>query len=196
MKRKIVWKRILILVGLVCAVCLLGVAALFTLGRPLLSTLRASLWTVDPQRARQAAQTLLDYQLPAGYVETKLMAISDAPPLVIASRPGDPANMIFFQGVVEGVRQTESYRARYEETWAKDLDGHRYTVRTVEIREMQIGGNTIPVRLLEGQDENGKPVKQAVCILPGKVGDVLVAVMSAADSWNFSQVEAFFQSIR
>jgi hypothetical protein len=196
MKRKIVWQRVLILLGLLFAICLLGVAALFTLGKPLLSAMRASLWTADPERSRQAAQAMLDYQLPKGYTETKVLNIQGDYSSVIASLQGQPGNIIFFQSIVEGVRQNEGWRKRYEESWSNDLNGHRYQVRTVEIREMQVGGNTIPVRMLEGQDENGKPVKQAVCILPGKVGDVLVAVMSAADTWNFSQVETFFNSIQ
>ena len=196
MKRKIIWQRVLILIGLLLAICLLGVAALFTLGKPLLSAMRASLWTADPARSRQAAQAMLDYQLPKGYTETKVMNIQGDYSSVIASYQGQPGNIIFFQSMVAGVRQNEGWRKRYEESWSSDLDGHRYRVQTVEVREMKIGENTIPVRLLEGQDENGKPVKQAVCILPGKVGDVLVAVMSTADSWDFSQVETFFQSIR
>lgn len=196
MKRKIAWKRVWILISLVLFACLLGVAALFTLGRPLLSRLRAALWTVDPEHSRQAAQALMDYQLPAGYAETKVLTVQGSTLSVIAADPSHPGDMIFFQSIVDGVRQNVAWRTRYEETWSNDLDGHRYKVRTVEIREMRIGGNAIPVRLLDGEDESGKEVKQAVGILPGKAGDVLVAVMSSAGTWNFSQVEAFFYSIK
>ncbi len=43
MKRKILWKRVWILVGGVFALILLLFVALYTIGRPLLSTIRASL---------------------------------------------------------------------------------------------------------------------------------------------------------
>lgn len=68
-------------------------------------------------------------------------------------------------------------------------------MRIVAIREIQVAGENVPLRLLEGADESGRQVKQAVCILPGKAGDVLVAVMRGGDTWNMEQVEAFYRSI-
>jgi hypothetical protein len=114
--------------------------------------------------------------------------------LITSSR--NPGDLILLQSVVDGIRQEESWRKSYEESWSNDLDGHRYRVRTVEIREMHIAGTATPVRLLEGTDESGRPVKEAVCILPGKAGDVLVGMMSGVDTWNIEQVQAFYGSIR
>jgi hypothetical protein len=196
MKRRIVWKRLLILAGGVFGVCLLGIVALFTVGRPLLSKFRASMWKTDPVLAQEAARAMLDYQLPAGYTETKLLRVQNAAAAVIITNPQHPGDILLLQSLPDGIREEEAWRKRYEERWSNDLDGHRYRVRTVEIRTLQIDGAAIPVRLLEGTDEQGKPVKQAACILPGKTGEVLVAVMGRSGSWDFNLVEEFYRSIQ
>ncbi len=196
MKRKILWKRLLILVGGVLVICLLGVVALFTVGRSLLSTLRAAAWTEDPLQARQAAQAMLAYQLPAGYAETKLLKVQGYTAGVLIPSSQRPGDLILLQSMVAEVRENESYRKRYEEGWSKDLDGHRYQVHTLEIRQMRIAGADVPLRLLDGTDESGRQVKQAVCILPGKAGDVLVAMMSSVETWDQGVVDTFFQSLK
>lgn len=196
MKRKILWKRVLILVGGLVAFLLLLFVALFTFGRPLLSAIRASMWTVDPARSQQAARAMLDYQLPEGYTETKLLSVQGSNAAVLMTNRQRPGDMILLSSIPDGIRSNDTWRERYELGWSDDLDGHRYEVRTVEVREIQIGGGPIPLRLLEGVDESGRQVIQAVCILPGKTGDVLVAMMSSTDTWNPGMVEAFYQSIQ
>ncbi len=195
MKRRIVWKRVLALVAGTVGLCVLAIAALYYLGQPLLGAVRAAMWTADPARAQAAAGEMLDYQLPAGYEETKVRSVGDAASSVMITNAQQPANLIFIEGVVEGIRDAEAWRTRYEERWYNELDQRHYDVRTVEIRQMQIAGVSTPARFLEGTDKNGQQVKLAVCIVPGKAGDVLVGMLTRADTWNIEEVNAFFGSI-
>lgn len=195
MKRRIVWKRVLALAAGGLGICVLGIAALYYLGQPLLGAVRAAMWTVDPARAHAAAGEMLDYQLPAGYEETKVRSAGEAATAVMIVNPQQPANVIVMEGVVAGIRETETWRTRYEERWHNELDQRRYEVRTVEIRQMQIAGISMPVRFLEGTDQNGQQVKLAVCIVPGKAGDVLVGMLTSADTWKIDEVNGFFGSL-
>ncbi len=195
MKRRIMWKRVLVLVGGVAGLCVLGIVALYFLGQPLLGAVRAAMWTTDPTRAHAAALEMLDYQLPTGYEETRVRSAGDAATSVMITNPQQPTNLIVMEGMVEGIRETEAWRTRYEERWYNELDQRRYDVRTVEIRQIQIAGISTPVRFLEGTDKNGQQVKLAVCIVPGKAGDVLVGMLTSADTWNIEEVNAFLSSI-
>ncbi len=196
MKRKIVWKRVLVLVGGLLGLCVLGIVALLSFGQPLLGVVRAAMWTADPARAHAAAREMLDYVLPEGYEEAKVRSVSNTVTAVMMTNSDDPASLIVLQAMEEGVRETESWRTRYEERWYNELDQRRYEVRTVEIRQMQIAGASILLRFLEGNDKSGGEVKLAVCIVPGKAGDVLVGMLSSADTWNIEEVNAFFGSIQ
>lgn len=196
MKRRIVWKRVLVLVGGVLGLCVIAIIALLVLGQPLLGMVRAAMWTDDPARARAAAREMLDYELPTGYTETRVRTVADIDAAIMMTSAQEPVNLIVFQVMEEGIRDTESWRRRYEERWFNELDQRRYDVQTVEIRQMQVAGADTPVRFLDGTDKNGQPVKLAVCIVPGKGGDVLVGMLTSAETWNIQQVEAFFRSIR
>ncbi len=196
MKRRIVWKRVLALAGGLLGVCVLGIVALLTLGQPLLGAVRASMWIADPARAHVVAREMLDYQLPDGYVESKVRRAANLDTGVMITSSQYPADLIVLEAVENGIRETESWRQRYEERWHNELDQRRYEVRTVEIRQMQIAGNLTPVRFLEGTDSKGQQVRLAVCIVPGKAGDILVGMLRSADTWNIEEVNAFFSSIR
>jgi hypothetical protein len=196
MKRRIVWKRLLLLVGGALGLCIIGIVALLALGQPLLGAVRAAMWSVDPARAQAAAREMLDYELPNGYAETKVRTVGSVETGIMITSAQQPASLIVLQHMEEGIRETESWRRRYEERWYNELDQRRYQVRTVEIRAMQIAGTSTPVRFLEGTDKNGEQVKLAVCIVPGKAGDVLVGMLTSADTWDLEEVEAFYRSIQ
>jgi hypothetical protein len=196
MKRRIVWKRVLLLVAGALGLCVIGIVALVALGQPLLGAVRAAMWSVDPARAQVAAHQMLDYELPDGYAETKVRTVGSVESGIMITSAQQPASLIVFQHMEEGIRETESWRRRYEERWYNELDQRRYQVQTVEIRPMQIAGTSTPVRFLEGTDKNGQQVKLAVCIVPGKAGDVLVGMLTSAEAWNLEEVEAFYRSIQ
>ncbi len=196
MKRRIVWKRVLVLVAGVLGLCVLGIAALFYLGQPLLGVVRAAMWTADSAAAHTAAHEMLEYQLPAGYEETKVRSVGDAAVAVMITNSERPANFILLEGVVQGIRETEQWRTRYEERWYNEVDQRRYDVQTVEIRQIQVAGALTPVRFLEGTDRNGQPVNLVVCIVPGKAGDVLVGMLGSADDWDAEEVNVFLRSIQ
>ncbi len=196
MKRRIVWKRVLVLVGGLLGLCVLGIVALLVLGQPLLGMVRATMWSIDPARAPVAAREMLDYELPDGYAETSVRTVAGVDTGIMITNSQLPASLIVLEPMEEGIRETEAWRTRYEERWYNELDQRRYDVRTVEIRQMEIAGVSTPVRFLEGTDGNGEQVKLAACIVPGKGGDVLVGMLTSADAWNLEEVEAFFRSIR
>ena len=192
---KISWKRVFILLGALVGICLLVSAAVYIFGRPIVDAVRARLWKADPQLAAQVAHKMTDYDLPSGYEELKFSDMGSGTAIVMISHLERPADFILIQRVPDGVLGTE-YQTEVEEKWSREIAEHHYDTRTISTQSMTVRGQATTLRILEGTDENGRPIRQAVCMFMGKDSDILVVMVAGQDTWDQALVEQFLQSIR
>ncbi len=191
--RKIRWNRVAILgVGsaALLVVCCVG---LFLLAPNIRRIINAPFWNTDVQFAANAAHTMLEYELPPNYQESRALTVQNDAAIVIITDRVQPQNLIVIQNVPG--TETSAWQSTFEEQWSREIGDHRYNTQTVGTRNVNVGGEQRPVRILEGTDENGRKIRQAAAVLPGKTGNVLVVMVGAQETWDQSMADRFFQSI-
>lgn len=192
---KISWKRVFMLLGALVGICLLISVALYMFGRPVTDALRARLWKSDPQLAAQVAHEMIEYDLPPAYQELKVLDMGSGTAEVIIAHLEQPENFILIQQAPDGVLGTE-YQTGVEEKWSRDIVEHHYDTHTISTQEMVVRGQATTLRILEGTDENGRLIRQVVCMFTGKGSDLLLVLVAGQDTWDQVLVEQFLQSIR
>jgi hypothetical protein len=194
-KGKISWKRVSILIGGLIGICLLISVALFVFGRPMYYSLRARFWKTDPQLAAQVAHRMIEYDLPATYKELKVLDMGSGTATVMIANLKKPADFILIEQAPDGILATE-YQTDTEEKWSRDIAEHHYDTHTVSTQAVMVRGQSTHLRIMEGTDENHRPIRQAVLMLTGKSSAILLVVVAGQDTWDQSLVERFLQSIR
>jgi hypothetical protein len=192
---KISWKRVFILIGAALGICLLASVALYMFGRPVTDALRARLWKTDPQLAAQMAHEMMDYDLPPDYQELKVLDMGSGANDVIIAQLEKPENFILIQQAPDGLLNTE-YQAGAEEKWSREIAEHHYDTHTVSSQALTVRRQPTTLRILEGTDENGRSIRQAVCMFTGKTSDLLLVMVADQDTWDQTLVDQFLQSIR
>ncbi|MBK9924488.1 MAG: hypothetical protein IPP66_04275 [Anaerolineales bacterium] len=192
---KISWKRVFILLGALVGICLIASVALFIFGRPVADALRARLWKTDPKLAAQVAHQMIDYDLPPAYQELKFLDMGSSADTVMIANLEQPADFILITQVPDGILATE-YQTGVEEKWSREISEHHYDTHTVSTQAVTVRGLPTTLRIMEGTDENGRPIRQGVCMFTGKSGDVLLVLVAGQDTWDQTMVEQFLQSIR
>jgi len=194
--RKIRWKRLVILIVGVLGVLLVSCIVVTALAPNLRRIIQAPMWKTDAQLAAQAARTMLDYDLPPGYQESQVLSVQGNAAAVIISHRERPGDMIFIEHVTEGILGNDEWRANYETRLSREMGLRRYTTQQVGTLETTVRGQPTTLRLFEGTDENGRQIRQAVCGLGGKSGDLLMAIVAGQDTWDQAMVDRFLQSVR
>jgi hypothetical protein len=192
---KISWKRVVLLLGLLGGICLLSSIVLYFFGGPVVYNLRSRLWKTDTQSTAAAAHKLVDYDLPPGYQELKFVDMGSNTTSVIIANIKQPADLILIEQTPDGILGTE-YQTQTEENWPREIAEHHYDTHTISTKTVTVHGQPTTLRLLEGTDENHRPIRQAVLMFTGKSGDLLIALVAGLDTWDQTMVEHFLQSIR
>lgn len=194
--KRIRWNRVAIVIAGVLGVLLICCVAVWALAPNLRRIIFASYWKTDPQLTAQAAHKMIDYDLPPGYQELKVLTIRDYNAPVIIAHRERPGDMIYIGGVIEGIIGVDEWRIRYEENLSKEVGDRRYKTQVVGTQKTTIRGQPVTLRFFEGTDENGRKIKQVVCGFAGKSSDVLMAIVASQETWDQAMVDRFLQSIR
>lgn len=194
--RNIRWNRLVILVAGVLGVLLVCCVAVAALAPNLRRIIQARLWKTDAQLAAQAAHKMIDYDLPPDYQESQVLNIQGQGAAVIMAHRERPENMIYIEGMMEGILANDKWRAGYETRLSREMGLRRYNTQPVGTQQTTIRGQPTTLRLFEGTDENGRKIRQVVCGFTGKSGDLLMAMVASQDTWDQAMVDRFLQSIR
>jgi len=194
--RKIRWNRLVILIAGVLGVLLVCCIAVAALAPNLRRIIQAPLWKTDTQLAAQAAHKMLDYDLPPGYQESKVLSVQGQDAAVIIAHRERPEDMIFMEHVQEGILANDEWRASYETRLSREIGGRRYNTQAVGTLKATVRGQPTTLRLFEGTDENGRKIREVVCGFSGKSGDLLMAMVASQGTWDQAMVDRFLQSIR
>lgn len=194
--RQVRWNRLLILIGGVLGVLLICCVGVWLLAPNLRGILRAPFWKTDPQLAAQATHKFIDYDLPPAYQELKVLALQDDYPAVLISHRERQGDVIYMEAVTEGIIGVDEWRTRYEENLSREVGDRHYATQAVGTHVTTVRGQKTMLRLFEGTDDAGRPVRQVICAFKGKGGDMLLAIVAGQDTWDQSLVDNFLQSIR
>jgi len=147
----------------------------------------------DPAAAAEAAHTIADYELPAGYQEQTAINFFIYSMVVIDSdSPGKPMIMLAqFQAGADQEQMEQQIRQSFEQQ-----SGRRgMTMTIVEVKEMTIRGAESEVTIYEGTDENGNTMRQLVTAFPGKDGTAMLMIMGSPENWDQEEIDTFIESM-
>jgi hypothetical protein len=195
MKRgKVLWRRVIILLlGSVVTVMLLCV-----LGSALTHRIRGYVYSLflkdDPDYAAQVAHTMIDYALPPGYQEQSAMQVKTYYTLAIIASNDHPSDLIAIQPASDLMKNPE-WGESSEERAAQEIGELHYQSHTVSVQDVVIRNQPSRLRILEGQDEDGLNIRQALSAFSGKSGNVLVIIVGDIETWDQAMVDQFLSSI-
>jgi len=195
MKReKVLWRRVVILLlGSVVTIILLCV-----LGSALTHRIRGYVYSLflkdDPEYAAQVAHTMIDYDLPLGYREQSAMQVKTYYTLAIIASNDHPTNLITIQPASDLLINPE-WGERSQERAAQEIGDLRYQTHTVSVQDVLIRNQPSRLRMLEGQDEDGHDIRQALSAFTGKNGNVLVIIVGDIETWDQAMIDKFLSSI-
>jgi hypothetical protein len=195
MKReKVLWRRVMILLlGSVVTVMLLCV-----LGSALTHRIRGYVYGLflkdDPDYAAQVAHTMIDYALPPGYREQSAMQVKTYYTLAIIASNDHPSDLIAIQPASDLMKDPE-WGGNSQERAAQEIADLRYETHTVSVLSAFIRNQPSMIRILEGQDEDGHDIRQAISVFSGKRGNVLVLIVGDIETWDQTMVDQFLSSI-
>lgn len=198
---KIMWNKVALLVGIVVGACVLCVALGIFLSPGLSSVFSRWLWKTNPEQAAATAHAMLSYELPPGYEERLVFEMSGgeayAQASVVIVSTGQPGDLIMLEeSTIEGMYSDPEWRGAVEERAGRQVGPHRYKVETVEVQDVVIKGAPNTLRITEGTDEEGRQVRQAITVVQGARGEVIIVIVAGLDTWDQAMVDAFLASIQ
>jgi hypothetical protein len=192
---RILWNRVLVLLlGLVVA-CLLTYAIGGALAPRARSTVLRLFSKDDPGLAFRTAHEMIDYELPAGYAERRVIQLGEFYTLVLITSTSDPSDVIVIQPASSDVHQDSEWRGALEERAAQDVGDLHYQTQTVRIEDATIRDQPTTLRILEGEDEGGNSVRQVLGAFSGRNGSVMVMIVGDIETWDQAMVDQFLSSI-
>ena len=183
----------ILLLGSVVTIILLCV-----LGSALTHRIRGYVYSLflkdDPEYAAQVAHTMIDYDLPLGYREQSAMQVKTYYTLAIIASNDHPTNLITIQPASDLLINPE-WGERSQERAAQEIGDLRYQTHTVSVQDVLIRNQPSRLRMLEGQDEDGHDIRQALSAFTGKNGNVLVIIVGDIETWDQAMIDKFLSSI-
>ncbi len=193
--QRVRWNRVIILIagaGILLALC----AVIWWFAPQIRRSILGTFWKTDPQLAAQAARNMMDYDLPPGYQELRVLNIQGQDAAVMIVHRERPSDAILVEGVLEGIIGNDSWRANYERGLSHEMGDRLLNMQETSTQKTTVRGQPTTLRLFEGTDETGRKVKQVVCGFAGKNGDLLLAIVGSQETWDQAMVDNFLRSIR
>ena len=194
-QRNVLWQRVIILALGLVSTCIL----LLIVGRALTPKIRSgflSLWMKeDPQFTAQVAHSIIDYDLPPGYQEQRAIQVKTYYTLAIIVSNDRPSDLIAIQ-LASNVLKDPEWGESSQERAAQEFADLHYQTHIVNVQEVFVRNESTKLLILEGQDDDGVAIRQALTVFTGKNGNVLVIIVGDIETWDQVMVDQFLSSIR
>lgn len=188
-------KIVLVIVGVLVALCLCGCVLAFVALQSVGSFMEQSMVT-DPAQVQQIGAKIADYEAPPGYSQEFGMSIFGFDLVGLTS--GDEQNgvLIFIMqfpawaNMDEAQMEQQMQQSIRRETNTQDLNLEVVDQSTVTIRDQQVMLTT-----REGTNKEGVTVRQVTGFFQGKGGPTMLMIMGSTEKWDQAAIEAFIASI-
>lgn len=183
-------RNILIVVGVVAALCLCAVVVGYISLNYVGTQVGESIKT-DPADVAQVANGIADFDLPPGYELTMAMSIATYDMVMITPGGNDATSLIMLMQAngIEGVDPEQMRQAMQQQT------GQGAGMVVVETREETIRGQQVTVTISESRTQ-GITLRQLMTYFEGRGGLAILMIQGDAANWDQDMVEAFLKSIR
>jgi len=182
--------------GILVACCLLVAVAVIFLPNLAENFLEQS-FTEDPAQAEEVAQSIVDYELPAGFDEEGAMSFFGIQTVFISSE-NNAESMIMLMEFPEGMAgNEEQMREQMEEAFASQIGAGNYDVEFVESREATINDEPATLGVYEGSDDQGNEVRQIIGVFESKSGNTaMMMIFGTLRNWDNNDFDDFIDSLQ
>lgn len=189
-------KIILGIVGGVVVLCC-GIGALgFFLAPSFLEDFATESFADTPQEAAAVGQEIIDYELPSNFQEDAGMELLGIKMVMITSSDMAISIMEFPAAMKGNEAQMES---QMQQQFSTQGGSNNSTVsfEAVGTQDVEIGGETRTLTIMEGSDENGDTQRMIQGFFESKSGGPsMLMIMGPADSWDDAGIQQFLDSLR
>lgn len=187
-------KTILILVGVIAALCLCSVAVGAFAVSQMGNVLKQST-TNDPAKVSEASKAIADYTIPEGYKQSMSMSIMG---ITMVGMTGAESNDLIM--LIQYPAGMQVNQAQMEEQLRKTMqqgsNSQNYTFTQTGTLERVIRGQKVTLSVSESNPTSGNTVRQALGVFQGKGGLAMVMIMGSVDTWNQEAIDTFLSSMK
>jgi hypothetical protein len=182
----------IVIVLCICA-CVAGAIILRTTGK----VMEENLVLDDPQKAQSVAQSILDYDLPAGYQEEGAMDMGFMKMVMIVDQSSSYGPLIMIAEMPSGMGIDETVmRQQIEQSMQRSMGYSNFNVKLVDEQVRTIRGGEVTFFEYAGTDGSGNQVKQLVSeFFEGENGTVMLMIVGDDSNWDQAEIDAFLDSI-
>jgi hypothetical protein len=182
----------IVIVLCICA-CVAGAIILRTTGK----VMEENLVLDDPQKAQSVAQSILDYDLPAGYQEEGAMDMGFMKMVMIVDQSSSYGPLIMIAEMPSGMGIDETVmRQQIEQSMQRSMGYSNFNVKLVDEQVHTIRGDEVTFFEYAGTDGSGNQVKQLVSeFFGGENGTVMLMIIGDDSNWDQAEIDAFLDSI-
>lgn len=187
---------VLAVLGLCCIVSVIAVVA----GGAWLGSQVEQGVIEDPEQAAAAGQSIVQYDLPAGYREEGAMNLMGLMEMVFITRGSTDTNadMVIFLArfSIPGLDEsdTEQMKEQMQQGMSGGSSSGGVTFTEVDSRQITINGEPTTLTISEGESD-GQTVRQASAGFVSDGKPAMVMIMGPADEWDDDAVEDFLASM-
>ncbi len=187
-------KRLLIIMGIAAAFCLVAVAVAIGGAGLLINRFKDSVVT-DPAKVQQMAHEFVNYDLPPDYAEQMGMDFMVYKMILIG--PPEPTGqpMIFLAQFQAKNLTPEQMAEQMRQSVEQQSGSNGLKLKVVETRKVTINGKETLLTISEGSDKTGAGFRQWMTAFPAKSGMIILLIQGGMDGWDDATLESFLASI-
>ena len=189
-------KIVLGIVGGILLLCCLVGGILVVLAPRLFQNFAEEAFIENTEDAAEIAQSMVEHELPTGFVEEGAMSILGVN-MVFSAANGGEDGVIMMMSFPKELTGNEAEMQRQMESSFRDQSG-RQNVQLIfkESQEVIINGEPATVNIYEGTDDSGVSIRQASAIFQTKEGGPgMLMIFAPINNWDDGRFDTFFASM-
>jgi len=191
-------KIALIIIAVVIVLCICACVVGAIILRTTSKVMEDNLVLDDPQKAQSVAQSILDYDLPAGYQEEGAVDMGIMKMVMIVDQSSTYGPLIMIAEMPSGIGIDEAMmRQQIEQSMQRSMGYSNFNVKLVDEQVRTILGEEVTFFEYAGTDGSSNQVKQLVSeFFEGKNGTVMLMIVGNESNWDQAEIDTFLDSIR
>ncbi len=183
-----------IVLGLV-ALCCVG-AIILTIASGYFINQVAEGFVNDPEQSAEVAQSIVNYELPAGFTEQGAMELLGIKAAFMTTTDENSIIMLMEFPAAMQMNQ-EEMEQQMEQALSQRGNSQNFTLSPVSTEEVNINGQTVILSTSEGADDQGTEIRQVLGVFEGKSGNsAMLMIMGPINSWDEEGINSFIDSLQ
>lgn len=181
-----------IIAGILVLCCIIVIVAYFALG-PLLRGMSEGF--DNPEAGAEVAESIIDYELPAGYEEQGAMNLLGFR-MAFISGAGEQSMIMLAEFPSSLAGDEEQMQQQMRDAFANQTGSQNVNLEFVGSEDIIINGHEVALGTYEGSDDQGNRLRQLLAVFEAKSGSPgMLMIFGDQDSWDEDGIGRFLDSL-